>query len=136
MVFVESPHHNHEIEPTHSPLNLWEELEPLVNNFALYLVRDDLGDANTICEEDPVMLDDFDWGGKVGEASFSTLDSNPVSLLMLRYTVCCLCFLIWRFKFSFMESMLRSCRTSARDRVSCVGAGEAPVISPLSAHMV
>jgi len=41
------------------------------------LVHGDLRDANIICKEDSVMLVDFDWSGKVGEASYPTLELNP-----------------------------------------------------------
>ena len=40
------------------------------------LVRGDLRDANIICKGDSVMLVDFDWGGKDGEASYPTPNLN------------------------------------------------------------
>ena len=55
-----------------------EELKHLVGSFhAIDLVHDDLRDANIICKGEKVMLIDFDWGGKVGEVFYPTLDLNP-----------------------------------------------------------
>ena len=55
-----------------------EELKHLVGSFhAIDLVHGDLRDANIICKGEKVMLIDFDWGGKVGEAFYPTLDLNP-----------------------------------------------------------
>ncbi|KAI9438221.1 hypothetical protein H4582DRAFT_2076825 [Lactarius indigo] len=55
-----------------------EELVNLVESFhAENLVHGDLRDANIICRGDSMMLIDFDWGGKVGEASYPTLALNP-----------------------------------------------------------
>lgn len=54
-----------------------QELENLMKSFhAENLVHGDLRDANIICRGDSVMLVDFDWGGKVGEASYPTLALN------------------------------------------------------------
>ncbi|KAH9077730.1 hypothetical protein EDB83DRAFT_2671479 [Lactarius deliciosus] len=53
------------------------ELRQLMNNFhAADLVHGDLRDVNILCKESSVMLVDFDWGGKVGKASYPTLDLN------------------------------------------------------------
>jgi len=59
--------------------DLWiKELGRLVDNFhANNFVHGDLRDANIICKGDSVMLVDFDWGGKVGEVSYPTLELNP-----------------------------------------------------------
>lgn len=55
-----------------------KELEHLVSGFhAKNLVHGDLRDANIICKGDSLMLIDFDWGGRVGEASYPTLELNP-----------------------------------------------------------
>ncbi|KAH9077692.1 hypothetical protein EDB83DRAFT_2548709 [Lactarius deliciosus] len=55
-----------------------QELENLMESFyAKNLVHGDLRDVNIICRGDSVMLLDFDWGGKVGEASYPTLALNP-----------------------------------------------------------
>jgi len=54
-----------------------EELKLLVGGFhAIDLVHGDLRDTNFICKGDSVMLVDFDWGGKVGEAFYPTLTLN------------------------------------------------------------
>ncbi|KAH9083830.1 hypothetical protein EDB83DRAFT_2212602 [Lactarius deliciosus] len=51
------------------------QLRRLVHDFhANDFVHGDLRDANIICNGNSVMLVDFDWGGKVGEASFPTLN--------------------------------------------------------------
>jgi hypothetical protein len=55
-----------------------EELTRLVKTFhAKDFVHGDLRDANVLCKDDTVMLIDFDWGGKVGEATYPTLDLIP-----------------------------------------------------------
>ncbi|KAI9438257.1 hypothetical protein H4582DRAFT_2129245 [Lactarius indigo] len=55
-----------------------KDLRRLMDNFhEADLVHGDLRDANIICKGESVMLVDFDWGGKVGEASFPTLNLNP-----------------------------------------------------------
>ncbi|KAH9040101.1 hypothetical protein EDB85DRAFT_1837096, partial [Lactarius pseudohatsudake] len=55
-----------------------KELEHLVSDFhAKNLVHGALRDANIICKGDSLMLIDFDWGGRVGEASYPTLELNP-----------------------------------------------------------
>ncbi|KAH8990753.1 hypothetical protein EDB92DRAFT_1996290 [Lactarius akahatsu] len=54
-----------------------QELETLMKSFhAENLVHGDLRDANIIYRGDSVILVDFDWGGKVGEASYPTLALN------------------------------------------------------------
>ncbi|KAH8981904.1 hypothetical protein EDB86DRAFT_2973436 [Lactarius hatsudake] len=54
-----------------------QELENLMESFhTKNLVHGDLRDVNIICRGDSVMLLDFDWGGKVGEASYLTLALN------------------------------------------------------------
>ncbi|KAH8978930.1 hypothetical protein EDB86DRAFT_2836299 [Lactarius hatsudake] len=54
------------------------ELRQLMNNFhAADLVHGDLRDVNILCKGESVMLVDFDWGGKVGKASFPTLNLHP-----------------------------------------------------------
>ena len=40
------------------------------------LVHIDLRDVNIICENDSMMLVDFDWGGKEGDVSYPTLNLN------------------------------------------------------------
>ena len=40
------------------------------------LVHSDLRDVNIICENDSMMLVDFDWGGKEGDVSYPTLNLN------------------------------------------------------------
>ncbi|KAN0139205.1 hypothetical protein V8E53_002706 [Lactarius tabidus] len=69
---------------THSDLRTrhrdrWtEELMRLVRTFhAENFVHGDLRDANILCKDATVMLVDFDWGGKVGEATYPTLDLIP-----------------------------------------------------------
>jgi hypothetical protein len=58
-----------------------EELIHLVKTFhAKDFVHGDLRDANILCKDDTVMLVDFDWGGKVGEATYPTL--NLISELL------------------------------------------------------
>ena len=48
-----------------------DELETLVKSFHKDdLVHGDLREPNILCIEDQVMLIDFDWGGKVGEAYY------------------------------------------------------------------
>jgi hypothetical protein len=55
-----------------------EELTRLVRTFhAEDFIHGDLRDANILCKGDTVMLIDFDWGGKVGEATYPTLDLIP-----------------------------------------------------------
>ncbi|KAH9167048.1 hypothetical protein EDB89DRAFT_2127435 [Lactarius sanguifluus] len=55
-----------------------QELVNLMGSFhAKNLVHGDLQDDNIICRGDSVILVDFDWGGKVGEASYPTLALNP-----------------------------------------------------------
>ncbi|KAH9077703.1 hypothetical protein EDB83DRAFT_2285803 [Lactarius deliciosus] len=55
-----------------------KELENLMKSFhAKNLVHGDLRDANIICRGESVILVDFDWGGKVGEAFYPTLALNP-----------------------------------------------------------
>ncbi|KAI6006859.1 hypothetical protein EDD15DRAFT_2514757 [Pisolithus albus] len=56
----------------------WEkELRALVDKFhSEGLVHGDLRDANMLCEEDSVMLIDFDWGGIDGEVSYPTGNLN------------------------------------------------------------
>lgn len=52
-----------------------EELINLVKTFhAEDFVHGDLRDVNILCKNDVIMLVDFDWGGKVGEATYPTLD--------------------------------------------------------------
>jgi hypothetical protein len=60
-------------------LDRWKtELGHLLNGFhAKDLVHGDLRDANIICKGESVMLVDFDWGGRVGEALYPTLELNP-----------------------------------------------------------
>ena len=54
-----------------------KELEHLVSDFhAIDLVHGNLRDVNVICKGETIILIDFDWGGKVGEASYPTLDLN------------------------------------------------------------
>ena len=54
-----------------------KELEHLVSDFhAIDLVHGDLRDVNVICKGETIILIDFDWGGKVGEVSYPTLDLN------------------------------------------------------------
>ena len=72
------------ISITHSDLltrhrDRWtEELTHLVKRFhAEDFVHGDLRDANILCKDDTVMLIDFDWGGRVGEATYPTLDLIP-----------------------------------------------------------
>jgi hypothetical protein len=59
-------------------LDRWKtELGYLLNGFhAKDLVHSDLRDANLICKGESVMLVDFDWGGRVGEAFYPTLELN------------------------------------------------------------
>jgi streptomycin 6-kinase len=53
------------------------ELQSLMNSsHEKDFVHSDLRDANIICKNDSVMLIDFDWGGKEGEASYPTSDLN------------------------------------------------------------
>ncbi|KAH8990741.1 hypothetical protein EDB92DRAFT_1862947 [Lactarius akahatsu] len=55
-----------------------QELETLMKSFhAENLVHGDLRDENIICRGDSVILVDFDWDGKVGEASYPTSALNP-----------------------------------------------------------
>jgi tRNA A-37 threonylcarbamoyl transferase component Bud32 len=50
----------------------------LVKRFhAAGFVHGDLWDENILCKDDNVVLVDFDWGGKVGEATYPTLDLHP-----------------------------------------------------------
>ncbi|KAH9043617.1 hypothetical protein EDB84DRAFT_1266482, partial [Lactarius hengduanensis] len=56
-----------------------QELKNLMKSFhAENLVHGDLQDENIICRGNSVMLVDFDWGDKVGEASYPTLALNLV----------------------------------------------------------
>jgi len=53
------------------------ELQELMDSFhGKGFVHGDLRDANIICKNDSVMLIDFDWGGKEGEASYPTSNLN------------------------------------------------------------
>ncbi|KAH9000546.1 hypothetical protein EDB86DRAFT_518108 [Lactarius hatsudake] len=54
-----------------------QELENLMKSFhAENLVHGDLRDTNIICRGDSVILVDFDWGGKVGEAVLSYIGTE------------------------------------------------------------
>ena len=68
---------------THNPLlptyrQLWkDQLRTLVNNFHDQgLLHGDLRSPNIACEGQSVMLFDFDWGGKEGEACYPTWRLN------------------------------------------------------------
>jgi serine/threonine protein kinase len=62
-----STHHDHWIT----------QLQDLMHAFhANDFVHGDLRDANIMCHEESVMLIDFDWGGKDGEAVYPTLNLN------------------------------------------------------------
>ena len=65
------------IHPSKSPhlvthcANWVDTLEKLVDSFHNEgFVHGDLREPNILCEGDQVMLIDFDWGGKVGEACY------------------------------------------------------------------
>lgn len=63
---------------THHRDRWTEELINLVKTFhAEDFVHGDLRDVNILCKNDAIMLVDFDWGGKVGEATYPTLDLIP-----------------------------------------------------------
>jgi hypothetical protein len=64
--------------PTYHRDRWTEELLRLVRTFhAENFVHGNLRDANILCKDATVMLVDFDWGGKVGEATYPTLDLIP-----------------------------------------------------------
>lgn len=72
------------VNPSHSHLlndlrTKWtEDLQQLVKSFHnKNLVHGDLRVPNMICKEEQIMLVDFDWGGRVGEASYPTANLNP-----------------------------------------------------------
>jgi hypothetical protein len=67
--------------PTHC--DRWiAELHGLMDAFHKQdFVHGDLQDANIICSGDSMMLIDFDWGGKDGEAVYPTLNLNDELLL-------------------------------------------------------
>jgi len=53
------------------------KLQELMDSFHRKgFVHGDLRDVNIICKNDSVMLIDFDWGGKEGEASYPTSNLN------------------------------------------------------------
>jgi hypothetical protein len=66
----------HATAPTHR--QLWkDQLRTLVNNFHdQNLLHGDLRGPNIACEGQSVMLLDFDWGGKEGEACYPTWRLN------------------------------------------------------------
>jgi hypothetical protein len=78
MEYIEScdPITDSSLLPAHQ--NCWmTELQDLMDSFHENdFVHDDLWDANIICKNDSVMLIDFDWGGKEGEASYPMWNLN------------------------------------------------------------
>jgi len=78
MRYVESA-----VQINHSPLlpthkQIWKnQLQTLMNNFhEQNLVHGDLRGPNIVCEGTSVMLLDFDWGGRLGEACYPTWKLN------------------------------------------------------------
>jgi Ser/Thr protein kinase RdoA (MazF antagonist) len=55
-----------------------DDLEKLMQSFHDHgLVHGDLREPNILCDGETVMLIDFDWGGKVGEAYYATARLCP-----------------------------------------------------------
>jgi len=72
------------VHPSHSPnltllCDRWAaELHHLVRSFHdMEFVHGDLREPNMLCDGEKVMLVDFDWGGKVGEAYYPTARLSP-----------------------------------------------------------
>jgi hypothetical protein len=79
MDYIDPPVHPSDLPNLSRLCDQWnDDLTNLVKAFhEVNLVHGDLRDPNILCNRDKVMLIDFDWGGKEGEAFYPLMRLNP-----------------------------------------------------------